>query len=77
MNEKSMTFEQSMTRLDEIVRLLEKGDAPLEDALKLFEEGTSLVRGCNDLLNHAELQVSKLMKGANGEPVELPFEEDA
>jgi exodeoxyribonuclease VII small subunit len=77
MNEKSMTFEQSMTRLDEIVRLLEKGDAPLEDALKLFEEGTSLVRGCNDLLNHAELKVSKLMKGANGEPVELPFEEDA
>ncbi len=76
MSDKSKHFEQSMTRLEEIVRLLEKGDAPLEDALKLFEEGTTLVRGCNDALNDAELQVAKLMKGTDGEPVELPFEDD-
>ena len=76
MSEKSKSFEQSMIRLEEIVRLLEKGDAPLEDALKLFEEGTTLVRGCNDALNEAELQVAKLMKGTDGEPVELPFDEN-
>ncbi len=75
MSEKSMKFEQSMARLEEIVRMLEKGDAPLDDALKLFEEGTGLVRSCNSALDEAELQVVKLMKGASGEPVELPFEE--
>ena len=77
MSETSKNFEQSMTRLEEIVRLLEKGDAPLEDALKLFEEGTTLVRGCNEALDNAELQVAKLMKGTDGEPVELPFDENA
>lgn len=77
MNESSRTFEQSLARLEEIVRLLEKGDAPLSDALKLFEEGTGLVRSCSDQLNEAELQVAKLMKGADGEPVALPFDEDA
>ncbi len=74
--EESKSFEQSMNRLDEIVQQLEKGDAPLEDALKLFEEGIGLVHSCNDLLDSAELQVAKLMKGADGEPLELPFEED-
>lgn len=76
MSEKSKSFEQSMTRLEQIVRMLEKGDAPLEDALKLFEEGTALVRGCNDALNEAELQVAKLMKGTDGEPIALPFEDN-
>ena len=39
MNEKNMTFEQSMQRLEQIVRSLERGDAPLEESLKLFQEG--------------------------------------
>ena len=41
------SFEQSMARLEEIVRTLEKGDASLEDALSLFEEGTALVKSCS------------------------------
>ena len=40
MAEKKVTFEQAMARLEEIVKQLEQGDAPLEDALALFEEGT-------------------------------------
>ena len=40
---KKMTYEQSVQRLDEIVRSMEKGDAPLEEALKLFEEGRALI----------------------------------
>ena len=40
MAKKSQSFEQSITRLDEIVRQLEQGNVPLEDALKLFQEGT-------------------------------------
>ena len=71
MNE--MTFEQKMTRLEEIVAKLEKGDAQLGDSLALFEEGTRLVSACRAELDKAEQQVVKLMKGADGAPVETEF----
>ena len=70
-----LSFEQSITRLDEIVKQLEKGDAPLSDSLKLLEEGTALISGCDAMLNEAEQMVVKLKKGPDGEPVELPFED--
>lgn len=73
METNQLTFEQAMTRLDEIVKLLERGDAPLEQSLKLFEEGTGLITLCNDLLSKAEQQVVKLSKGPDGAPVEAPF----
>ena len=75
MGNKDMSFEASIKRLDEIVKLLEKGDAPLSESLKLFEEGTELIGNCDKLLNEAEQKVVKLRKGQNGEPEELPFEE--
>ena len=65
-----------MTRLDQIVKSLEKGDVPLSDALKLFEEGTKLVNQCGTLLDEAEQQVVKLMKGADGAPVEQELEHE-
>ena len=67
-------FEESMLRLEEIVRLLEKGDAPLEDAIRLFEEGTKLAKSCDDMLNEAEKKVVVLSKGADGEPVDTEFD---
>lgn len=70
-----MSFEDSVKRLDEIVKLLERGDAPLSESLKLFEEGTSLISNCDTLLNEAEQKVVKLRKGQYGEPEELPFGE--
>ena len=73
MAKKSQTFDQSITRLDEIVRQLEQGNVPLEDALKLFQEGTALVDTCGKLLDKAEQKVAKLSKGADGAPVESPF----
>ena len=76
MNEKSQNFEAAMERLDGIVKSLEKGDVPLADALKLFEEGTGLVRQCSELLDTAELQVVKLMKDSDGSPVEVEFADD-
>ena len=66
-----------MQRLDEIVRSMEKGDAPLEEALKLFEEGSALIAACGKMLDEAEQKVVKLKKGPDGEPIELPFEEEA
>lgn len=70
------SFEQQIARLEEIVNQMEKGDAQLADSLALFEEGTALISGCSKLLDEAEQQVVKLMKGADGKPVELPFEEE-
>ena len=76
MNEKNATFEQNMARLEQIVRSLERGDAPLEESLKLFEEGTGLVRACGKLLDEAELQVKKVMVGPDGAPVEGDFTDE-
>lgn len=73
---KSKTFEASMARLEEIVRQMEQGNVPLEESLKLFQEGTGLVQRCTELLDSAEVQVVKLMKGPDGEPVETEFERD-
>lgn len=67
------TFEENMARLEEIVGKLEKGDAPLSDSLKLFEEGTKLIGQCRTELDKAEQQVVKLMKGPDGAPVENDF----
>ena len=73
MNQQNMTFEASMVRLEQIVRTMERGDAPLEESLKLFQEGTELVRNCGKLLEEAELQVKKIMTAPDGSPVEEEF----
>ncbi len=76
MADKKMSFEQSLARLDEIVRHLEKGDLPLSDSLTLFEEGAGLLKSCSAMLDEAEQVVVKLRKGEDRAPVELPFEEE-
>ncbi len=76
MTEKNLSFEQSLARLDEIVRHLEKGDLPLNDSLSLFEEGTGLIRRCGAMLDEAEQKVVKLKKGPDRQPQELPFEDE-
>ena len=70
MARKSVTFEESMKRLDEIVRTLESGEVSLEESIALFEEGTKLATKCTGLLDAAELKVTKLMQGPDGAPVE-------
>ena len=65
-----------MARLEEIVRQMEQGNVPLEESLKLFQEGTELVQQCTQMLDHAELEVVKLMKGPDGAPVEQEFVRD-
>ncbi len=77
MNQESVSFEQSLKRLDEIVKQMERGDVPLEEALKLFEEGTSLVTLCNRQLDQAELKVVQLSKSSDGSPQETEFEDEA
>ena len=74
MSTESITFEQSLQRLDEIVRRMEKGDVPLEEALSLFEEGTTLMKKCSTMLDKAEQKVTKLLAGPDGKPVEEPMD---
>lgn len=73
MNQKNASFESNMQRLEQIVRAMERGDVPLEESLKLFQEGTELVRSCNQLLENAQLQVKKIMTAPDGSPVEEEF----
>lgn len=69
MNQQNASFETNMQRLEQIVRALERGDVPLEESLKLFQEGTALVQDCGKLLDDAELQVRKVLTAADGSPV--------
>lgn len=77
MNQNNETFEASMARLEQIVRAMERGDVALEESLKLFQEGTGLVRKCQKLLDEAQLQVTKIMTAPDGSPVEVDFHEEA
>ena len=74
MNQSNQTFEASMARLEQIVRAMERGDVALEESLKLFQEGTELVRNCEKLLDDAKLQVTKIMTAPDGSPVEERFD---
>ena len=76
MNPQNQTFEASMSRLEQIVRAMERGDVALEESLKLFQEGTELVRNCQKLLEEAQLQVKMIMTAADGSPVEEDFQDE-
>ncbi len=76
MNQKNKTFEESMQRLEQIVRTMERGEVPLEESIRLFQEGTELARNCGKLLEDAQLQVSKIMASADGSPVEEVFRDE-
>ncbi len=69
-------FDAALARLEEIVKELESGDVPLEQSLKLFEEGTKLARICNKRLEEAERKVEILLKDKSGELKTEPFEEE-
>lgn len=73
MAEKKKSFEENMARLEQIVAQLEKGEVPLEESLKLFEEGAGLMKQCSTLLDKAEQKVTKLTTGPDGKPVEASF----
>ena len=76
MNQQNKDFETSMQRLEQIVRSMEQGDVALEESLKLFQEGTELVRSCGKLLDEAQLQVKQIMTAADGSPVEEDFQHE-
>ena len=72
---KKFNLEKSLAELEELVDELESGDLPLEKAMKKFEEGIKLTRGCQTALKEAEQKVEILLKSAGGEDLE-EFEVD-
>jgi exodeoxyribonuclease VII small subunit len=67
---KKFDLEKSLANLEELVEELESGDLPLETAMKKFEEGIKLTRGCQTALKEAEQKVQILLKSAGGENLE-------
>jgi exodeoxyribonuclease VII small subunit len=71
---KEPEFEASLRRLEEIVAALEEGDRPLEESLRLFEEGIALTRRCAGRLDEAERRIEILGRGADGTTELAPFD---
>ena len=61
------TFEEALQQLEQIVQKLEKGELPLEESLRLYEDGIRLSRLCHGKLEEAEGRIEVLMKDARGE----------
>jgi len=70
MSEKKINLEKSLATLEQIVEELESGELPLEKAMKKFEEGIKLTRGCQSALKDAQQKVEILLQGAAGETLE-------
>ena len=72
----NLTFESATVRLEQIVKLLEQGNSSLDESLKLYEEGISLVRFCNESLDNAERKIKILVSDGSGDLVEKDFIEN-
>jgi exodeoxyribonuclease VII small subunit len=68
-----LKFEDCLSRLEQIVSALEAGNLPLEDSLKVFEEGIALARHCSRYLDDAERRIELLVKDESGAATTRPF----
>ena len=73
---KTVNLEKSLADLEALIEELESGDLPLDKAMKKFEEGIKLTRGCQAALKDAEQKVEILLKSAGGEELLQDFEEE-
>ncbi|MGI8705897.1 MAG: exodeoxyribonuclease VII small subunit [Sphingomicrobium sp.] len=72
-----LTFEAALARLEEIVRILEKGEAPLDQSIELYQEGDRLKRHCEARLKAAQARIEQIAFGSDGKPSgATPFDAD-
>lgn len=69
-----MTFEEAISRIQEIIHRLEAGETSLEESLKLFEEGMNLINFCQKKLDEVEQKIEMLVKNEGGEFETRPFD---
>lgn len=75
MNEE-LSFEEALTKLEEIVEKLEVGDVPLEKAINYYQEGMKLSKICSDKLNNVQKKMTQIMnEQGEMEPFEIQEEE--
>lgn len=70
----TLTFEQALAELEQIVARLESGQAPLEDSIRMYERGAALKAHCESRIEAARLRVEKIVMGAGGAPGVEPAE---
>ncbi|HEX3422022.1 MAG TPA: exodeoxyribonuclease VII small subunit [Sphingomicrobium sp.] len=74
-NVDQLSFEDALKRLEEIVRALEKGEAPLDQSIELYQEGDRLRRHCEARLKDAQARIEQIAFGNDGKPAGLkPFD---
>ena len=74
-NVEQLSFEDALKRLEEIVRTLEKGEAPLDQSIELYQEGDRLRRHCEARLKDAQARIEQIALGSDGKPAGLkPFD---
>ena len=72
-----LSFEAALKRLEEIVRRLESGEAPLDESIQLYGEGDRLKQQCEARLQAAQARIEKIQLGRDGEPAgTIPFDAD-
>ena len=70
-----LSFEDALRRLEEIVRTLEKGEAPLDRSIELYQEGDRLKRHCEARLRDAQMRIEQIALGSDGQPTGVkPFD---
>lgn len=69
--DKQESFEANLSRLEQVVRLLESGESSLDASFQLFQEGIALVRQCNSQLDGIEAKVQTLIESSTSQPVNL------
>ncbi len=70
-----LSFEDALKRLEEIVRVLEKGEAPLDQSIELYQEGDRLRKHCEARLKAAQARIEQIAFGADGKPAGVtPFD---
>jgi len=72
--DEKLSFEERLARLEAIVEKLESGEVGLDESLKLYAEGTGLIRECRKTLGEAEKRITQLAEAASGDLATEPFE---
>ena len=71
---KTLSFEDALSELEAIVVRLERGDAPLEESIDVYERGAKLKKHCEGKLKSAQLKVDKIVLGSDGTVSAEPFD---
>lgn len=77
MADKKPTFEENIIRLEQIIESLEKGEAPLDECLSLFEDGVKISKECMNMLDKAEQKIKLLTETESGNVAETDFKAEA